>query len=406
MNGALDLVELSGRIQQSTATLLRRHRRRVAESTILPSATPAQRDVALRGYSDDEVLVRAKRATYSTVLRTSKRAAAVFAKAEILGVDVWSLVERRSGGYDSWYTFKAGVQRYLEDELVAAQGKLERWQGQAKRYPDPQEGDAAGAKILLRIHAISEALKRTPPSAPSRFRSDGRSKRYAGNSKSRSIRTASEDWRERVAESLYGDLKLLFLLQCSTGCRPQELANGVQARLCRDGSLITRVRGAKCDDFVGQPSRCLKLDSSKGIASMLARLLIVGHTLDSRHCNLGRVNTYAKRVARACERAFPRRKGKNKLSAYSARHQFKADLVAAGWSKVEIAMAMGHSTTRSGTAYGQGGRGGGGGVSLTAVKSRRPIKLRGEYPRARSGASVGGTGTDQASPFVSGRVRP
>ncbi len=381
----VNLVELSERFQKSTAEVLRRHRRRVAENTILPSATPEQRYVALRGYRDDELFERAKRASASTVARTATRAASAFAEAERLGVDVWLLVEGRSGGYDSWYTFKAGVQRYLEDELDAARRRLEAWQGEQRLLEDLAERKAAGAGILLRIHSISEALKRTPVDPPESFKSDGKGKRRAGRSKSQSIRTAKEDWRERVAEGLHGDRRLLFLLQCATGCRPQELANGVQVRICRDGTLVARVKGAKCDEFVGQPSRCIKLDASRGIVLSLAMLLKVGQTLDSRVLNLGQVNTYAKFVARACERAFPRRKGTSKLSAYSARHQFKADLVKAGWSRVDIAMAMGHSTTRSGTAYGQGGKSGSGGVSLISVKAVRPVKLRGEYPKARSG---------------------
>lgn len=388
MNGVLDLLELSARIRRSADTLLRKHRRRVAESTLMPSATPEQRDVALRRYSDDEVFVRAKRAARSTVVRTSKRAASVFAKAETLGIDVWSIVELRSGSYDSWYTFKAGVQRYLEDELDAARRNLAAWQGEADAFESLDESKAACARILLRVHALSEALRRTPARPPERFKSDGKGKRHVGRSKSHSIRSAKLDWRECVADELLGDRKLLFLLQCSTGCRPQELANGVQARLCRDGSLVTRIKGAKCDEYVGQPSRCLKLDASRGIASLLANMLKVGVTLDSRSCSLGHVNTYAKCVARACEAAFPRRKGKSRLSAYSARHQFKADLVKAGWSKVDIARAMGHSTTRSGSAYGQGGQRGSGSVSLVAVKAIRPVKLRGEYPRARSGAAT------------------
>src|SRR5213592_4972304 len=106
MKNDIDVLQLSLLLQRATTELLKRHRRKVAANTVLPSATPEQRDVALRGYSDDELLARAKRAGPATVERTETRAAAAFAEAETAGVSVWTLVEERSGNYDSWYTFK------------------------------------------------------------------------------------------------------------------------------------------------------------------------------------------------------------------------------------------------------------------------------------------------------------
>lgn len=381
----MDVVQLALLKQKGTGDLLKMHRRRVAENTVLPSATHDQRLVSLHRYSDEELLARAKRAGPGTVARMETRAAAVFAVAQNIGVNVWDLVEERSGNYNSWYTFKAGVQRYLEDETSATNSKLEFWQRDVKAIGLSKSLERAGVKLVVRLDALSVALREVPSGAPERFKSDGKAKRYPRKSKSFSIRTAKDDWRERVAGAMVGDLRLLFLLQCVTGCRPQELENGVQVRLRCDGTIVARVKGAKCDEFVGQPSRCLRLATIDGVTLMLARMLKVGRTLDSRKCNLGLVNTYAKRVARACGRAFPERKERGRLSPYSVRHQFKADLVAAGWSRVEVAMAMGHSTTRSGTAYGQGGRGGGGGVRPIAIKAMRPVKLRGQYPQARSG---------------------
>jgi hypothetical protein len=228
-------------------------------SVARPSASPDQRLVALNRYSDEELLPRAKRASPSTVARMETRAAAVFAEAQTVNVSVWDLVEERSGNYNSWYTFKAGVQRYLEDETSATKSKLEFWQRDVKARSHSKTFERAGVKLVSRLDALSVALREVPPEAPERFKSDGKAKRYAKKSKSFSIRTAKDDWRERVAGAMVGDLRLLFLLQCVTGCRPQELENGVQVRLRRDGTMVARVKGAKCDEYVGQPSRCLRL---------------------------------------------------------------------------------------------------------------------------------------------------
>src|SRR6185503_1807408 len=128
MNNDIEIFQLSLLVQRATTVLLNRHRRSVAANTLLPSATRKQRDVALRDVSDEQLIARAKRAAPATVQRMETRATAVFADAEAVGVSVWTLVEARSGNYDSWYTFKAGVQRYLEDEIAAGKRQLDRWQ--------------------------------------------------------------------------------------------------------------------------------------------------------------------------------------------------------------------------------------------------------------------------------------
>lgn len=95
-----------------------------------------------------------------------------------------------------------------------------------------------------------------------------------------------------------------------------------------------------------------------------------------------------------------------RFSAYSVRYQLKADLLADGWSPEEIAMAMGHSTVRSGTAYGRGGRSGGGGVKPLAIKALRPVKLRGQYPKAKAIASAASTVGGGTSPARKSRPKP
>lgn len=404
MSHAGEVGSSTNNVLSSAGELLKQHRRRVAANTVMPSATATQREVVLHKFSDEELIARAKRASTSTLKRMKTRASAAVVDAQVSGCNLWDLVDMRSGNYNSWYTFKAGVQRYLEDDLAEAKQRLERLVSIGSPSSNSRSFQEEMADLESRVRLLSDLLRGVPADVPDRFRGDGRKKRYARKSKSRSIKTVAEDWREMAACAMPGGLKLLFLLQCVTGCRPQELENGVQARRCRDGTIVTRVKGAKCDDFAGQPSRSLRLVPVAGVTLMLAGLLQVGRTLDSRRCGLGRVNTYAKKVSRICAHVFPERHGKHRLSPYSVRHQFKADLVAGGWGKSEIAMAMGHSTTRSGTAYGFGGRGGGGAVKPIAVKAQRPVKLRGESPMARSGPPIHHSGAVNAS--VAKRKRP
>jgi integrase len=389
MNDESELSLLQGvmQMQRETGALLRAHRRKVALNKLLPKGTPEQREVALGGLSDDQLLAMVTKVHVATAATYRSRARSVYEDAQKLGVNVWRLVDERAGNVDSWYTFKAGLQHYLEEEVVSAKRALDAWQRDRKAHGPSTTSNDTGKAILKRLGRFADALEAVPATAPVRFKGDGRSKRHATKSKSRSITAVSPIWREQAVEHMSGDLRLLFLLQCTTGCRPQELANGVQVRLLRDGSLVARVKGAKTSRVAGQPVRSIRLRTSDGVVHLLAKELKVGVTLHSKSLALGQVDTYGVRVARACAKAYPERKRQRRLSAYSARHQFKADLVAAGWPRDEIAMAMGHSTTRSGTAYGKGGKSGGGGVKPVAVKARRPVKQRSPHPRPSQDAA-------------------
>jgi len=376
----VELDRLSHEMQRWTTDLLMRHRRMVAENKAMPKASRQQRVIALRDRSSEDLRSLAKLPAAETVERYMTRAASALRESWEKRSSVWTLVEERSGNIDSWYTFKAGVQYYLEAQLGGVKRALDQWQRVRRCEGASLESDYLGTSLLQQLRRLGESLEQTPTQAPARFKGDGRSRRYQKRSKSASLRAVAQDWRERCALTMDSSLKLPFLIQCVTGCRPQELANGVQVRLLRDGTLVTRVRGAKTDDVAGQPVRSMRLGTRCGGAQLLASLLKVGDTLDSRKLGIGEVNTYGRKVARACARAFPERKGRMRLSAYSVRHQFKADLAAAGFSPAEIAMAMGHSTTRSGTAYGRGGRAGGAGVSPLAIKARRAVRSRSPYP--------------------------
>lgn len=384
----LDLLRMIRELQVLSTEILADYRRRLAENKTLPKASPDQRAVALGHLTILQLLGSVDEASPATAARYLTRGASALASARKKGLELWEHVDQHSGNLQSWYAFKAGVQHYLEVETVRLKRALDKWQGDRQLGGRSAQALAAGKDIVVELMEKVSLLAKTPTDPPERLKGDGKSKQYAANSKSKSIRGIESNWREKCALGLTGSFRLLFLMHCVTGCRPKELENGVQVRLRRDGSLVTRVRGAKLTNVAGQPARGMKLRANSGIAKMLADCLTVGVTLSSRNFGLGAVNSYAKRVARACAQAYPERTGGEKLSAYSLRHQFKADLIAACLSKAQIARAMGHRTERSGTAYGQGGRGGGGGVKPIAVKATRAVKARSPHPGAKkNGAS-------------------
>ena len=119
-----EIVEACLTLQRWTTDVLSAHMRMVAENKLLPKATREQRSVALRDMSSASLIGATKSAADGTVRLYKRRAAAAFNAAWSKRVSVWELVEQRSGNVDSWYTFKAGVQRYLEDQTRTAKSSL------------------------------------------------------------------------------------------------------------------------------------------------------------------------------------------------------------------------------------------------------------------------------------------
>lgn len=203
----------------------------------------------------------------------------------------------------------------------------------------------------------------------------------SAKSKSASIRGKPENWRERVAAKLDGNLKLAYLIQAVTGCRNQEMVNGVNVVLLHNGMLEFSIVCAKVRNVLGQEIRSYKVPAGAGgVSAMLAKMLSVGLPLNTTDLLVGEdrdkvKDAYRKAVARLSQEVFVPRKGTQGLSAYSLRHQMKRD-ASKSLSREDLAKAMGHTSTRSACAYGNGGRVGSGAVTPLDVKATRPVKQR------------------------------
>jgi integrase len=62
------------------------------------------------------------------------------------------------------------------------------------------------------------------------------------------------------------------------------------------------------------------------------------------------------------------------VSPYSLRHQFAANLKAAGFDNIQIAQALGHLSVKSQQRYGSSGQGQGGGVGLIQADATRDVR--------------------------------
>lgn len=388
-------------LQRETTELVIQHRRRVALNKLCPRRmSEAQRQAVEAKYkTTSELIEAAGRPAQETARKHRQRGEKVFMDAMADGLDVWDLVAARSNTVDSWYTARAALHFYLIEMAGTTKREIDMWDAarRANKLTNAMQDDFHAACNTLPAYA--NALAATPfGQLPDKFKGEGKSKR-AVNSKSHSLRGRPDDWREKVAAQLSGDRRLLFLIQCVSGCRPVELARGVRVVLLPSGELSLVVQGAKLTKHAGQPFRSLSVGTEDGVARELARLLGPGGMVDSTQL-IGSVDAHRKAVARAGQKAFPAKSNNKKLASYSARNQFKSNAKAAGLSPVQVAKAMGHSTTRSGAYYGGGARSGKGAVTLRNVNAARAVKPRHPYPK---GTPTKAPATQLSSP--SGLVR-
>lgn len=370
-------------LQRETTELLRQHRRLVAINKLCPKRmTAAQREAVLAQFDSDRDLIAAAGQPEQETARKYRNRGRRYLEDAIAGDrDIWALVAERSNTRDSWYTARAAAHFYLLEAAVMAKRAIDAWYRAAATKATTDDLRVMFLQATKLLPAVANAIAATPfGGPPEKFQGSGKSKRPV-NSKSASIRNVPDDWRVQVANGLGGSVKLLYLLQCVTGCRPAELKKGVAAVRKDDGNLEFTVMGAKVGKHSGQQERHIVVAASDGVALELRRLLSVGSPVQSREL-IGKVNTYCKAVARCGKKLFPEKKTNKQLTAYSARHQYKNDIRDAGLSREEIAKAMGHATTKSSSYYGTRVKSGGGAVKPRSVNATRKVKVRSAHPNA------------------------
>jgi hypothetical protein len=386
-------------LQRATTALLHEHQLIVARNKLMTGAkSEAQRAQRLAKYqSDREIIEAAGDICQATRLAHHRRGSSLFRVAQELKCDIWTVAEQRTNNKQSWYTAKAGIQYFLMLNIRRLKKDIDEWlrfqkatrDGTAVHEPGSETLTAAKKafdRALFALPLLANALAATPHGRlPSKFAGAGQGK-SASNSKSRSVLRRPPDWRERVTRELSPTYQLLYCMQCVSGCRPEELQRevGVTVVLRADGTLDVTTPGAKRSEYAGQELRRLIVPARTGIAKMLADLLEVEKPVSAAERLPSTVNAYRQAVSRAGKKAFPADRRGRRLTAYSARHQFRADLRAAGLSRDEVGKAMGHATTRSATYYGSGVRAGKGGVAPTTVEASRPVKERGRHPNNKA----------------------
>lgn len=387
-------------LQRRTTQLRQAHLVKWAERKLCPPhATPVERQAILERFrTREERIAAAGVAADVTLSKYRGQGRQAFQKSLTDGVSVWEWGAARYSTTGSWYTFRAAMQFFLVEEISIAKRTLDEW----LRVGRPgQEAPAilvqAAKRAMHLLPRLANELAALPNGLPEAFRvgSSRQSTPPPANhvpgvvmkpkrrrrSKSASLKRLPPDWREQMAAKMSPGLRLQWLMQCVTGCRSEELKKGVTVTMRRDGRLQTSVNGAKTGKRAGQPTREMVILAMDGVARELAKFLQPEKPVTSKFRAID-VDAYRKAVTRVGERLFLTKESAERVTPYSARNQFKADITKAGLSRQQIAQAMGHSTTRSAVYYGRGVRSrGDGSVTPIAVSAARSVKMRAAIPQ-------------------------
>lgn len=190
-----------------------------------------------------------------------------------------------------------------------------------------------------------------------------KSRTQVGKSKKIGLKALSKqgDFRLRLAAAAGKAGRLAILVLAVAGVRPAELQKGILVKEEGDHNCAIHIGGAKFTENTGHEFRIQTHDArlSKLGAKLLEAVREAGGKLLIRR----KASLLMDDVKAAARRA----KLPPTVSPYSLRHQFAADLKAAGWSDVDIAKAMGHSSTRTAGRYGRKTSGSSSGGSMVSV---------------------------------------
>lgn len=216
-----------------------------------------------------------------------------------------------------------------------------------------------------------------PESVPARAKREGRtaiapretSKLKAANS----IAKKYPDWRELLwvqlasIESPWLDHTAVAAL---TGARPEELRTAKFQRF--EGGLRVGITGAKVSATKGQAWRMftLKNDGSSEFAHLFEKAKKEWLTVDLPDGITDYPDAFSAALARAGKKVLPKAE---RMSGYVYRHALASDLKADGFSREQIAAALGHAVTKTQDAYGRA-VGGKAGKRALSVECAREIK--------------------------------
>ena len=238
-----------------------------------------------------------------------------------------------------------------------------------KTYPSTAPGLDA-----LTLHKIGTGVE----SGPAKAKREGRravatretSKLKAANS----IAKKYPDWRSLI----WGQLVVFkspwldhTAIAALTGARPEELRTA-EFQLV-GGLLRIKITGAKVSSTKGQKWRIFNLenDGTDEFAHLFGKAGAKWQTVGMPAGVKDYPDAFSAALARAGQKVLPKA---DRMSGYVYRHALASDLKADGFTREQIAAALGHAVTKTQDAYGRA-IGGSAGKRSLSVECARAIKV-------------------------------
>ena len=300
-------------------------------------------------------------------------------------------LQKYEGKASTFYAYRAAVRYYAAKVGLEA---IEEYNEHKKN-----DDDIAAAAAWQRVIYAAADLKTFPkdavpglptPSelanglsdkkqegAPARAKREGRSATTSRDTSklkaANSIAKKYPDWRARLWLRL-AEVKSPWLdhtaIAALTGARPEELRS---AKIAKDGNLLrVRIEGAKVSEGKGQPWRefALKNDGSHEFAHLFEKAGASWKVVTLPEGVTDYPDAFSAALARAGRQVLA---GAERMSGYVYRHALASDLKADGFSREDIAAALGHAVTKTQDTYGRAVGGSSGKRSLS-VQCARAIK--------------------------------
>lgn len=242
------------------------------------------------------------------------------------------------------------LQKKNDPAWVTATTTLARPLKTLSRYPPDQEQN----HLELEIKSLWQKTGKNPRS----------------NGKRKGIGKLPPTWRADFWKNFpeKSPHRLALALLSTTGCRPSELAKGIEVELDEHNNLKVTIRGTKTHDGrYGQDYRELTIMVESKEALFLQKSVVAN--AGTLHVAIKSPKALSEAVRRHSKKLWPRRK--YVVSPYSFRHQFAADLKNDLYPE-EIAMAMGHSVCKTQQHYGTRNQGRSG-IPLLMVTSEKDL---------------------------------
>jgi hypothetical protein len=271
----------------------------------------------------------------------------------------------------SWQACRAALlycaRRELEDHL-AQQDKLQN----ACKAMEAIGGTAPWGSWTARVELVLQCTQAIEAVLAASLPIEGRVDRHT---KRQDMAGLPPDWRELVVARMPA-YRSAALTAAVTGCRPAELASGVQLRI-EGGMLVALVRGAKVDVARGKGQEWRRLEWPLNHPSELVHALVgeVARAGGALLVTIASASNFSKSMSNAAVREWPKRK--TTVTPYCFRHQLAADMKADGQlDSGEISAALGHLSDATKSTYGHANMCKGRGVAPARVTAARQVKAR------------------------------